>query len=162
MLRSLHRLAAATFVILGGSAAVLTGCADDAAHSTVDLVGTWEVTGEAGTLNRNGTRYTFAEDSTLRIFRPRALGPSSTILAVYDFSGDTLVIRSQFDAELLLPRVSGDTLVLTSLGSGDPMMLVRRDEEAAPSVPAPPAQPPTPVTGDTVDFPPPNAPQEGL
>ena len=142
----------------------VAGCGgeDDAAEldRIEALVGTWEVTGETGQLNRNGLRYTFDADSTLRTTRPRPLGPASTTLATFDFSGDTLVIRGPFDAELFLPDVGPDTLVLTPLGSGDPMTLVRVEETAAAPPPRPSVPPPVPAAGDTVDFPPPTDPAE--
>lgn len=148
------------FVTFTLAAALLTGCAKDEDVPTdprAVLVGTWEITGEAGTLNRNGQRYVFAEDGSLQIARPRPLGPTSTINAAYDFIDDsTLQIRSEFDAENLVPTVRGDTLVLRPLGTGESMLLVRIPNAAPP----PPAPAPPPV--DSVYSPPSDAPLDEL
>lgn len=122
------------------------GCAPDVEEETAptapDITGTWEVVDEPDQpFSRAGQRYTFAPDSTLRIFRPRPLGPASTIFAVYDFRGDTLAIRSEFDAELLLPAVHADTLLLEPVGGGRSLTLVRV-ADAAPVSPPPPQDPP--------------------
>ena len=102
------------------------------------LLGVWEVTGEAGTLNRNGQRYRFADDGSLEITRPRPLGPTTTIAASYAFVTDsTLEIRSEFDADTLLPVVRGDTLLLRPLRTGEPMLLRRIAEKAPSPTPAP-------------------------
>lgn len=120
------------------------------------LIGTWEITGEAGTLNRNGQRYHFADDGSLQITRPRPLGPTTTINAAYDFDSDsTIQIRSEFDAETVVPVVRGDTLLLRPLGTGEPMRLVRV-HDAAPPAPASPSTPP--ALQDSVYEPPADAP----
>jgi len=145
---------------------LLAACAPDRGDDpnvtpSVDLTGTWEVVDEGDQpLSRAGQRYTFAADSTLRIFRPRSLGPASTIFAVYDFIGDTLAIRSEFDAEYLLPELRNDTLVLHPVGAGRALTLVHIGEgETAP----PPPQPAPPgADGDYVppgDLPPEQMPQ---
>lgn len=124
-------------------AALAVGCrpAEPEADPRDALIGTWEVTGEAGTLNRNGQRYHFAEDGSLQITRPRPLGPTTTINAAYDFDSDSTVqIRSEFDAETVVPVVLGDTLLLRPLSTGEPMRLVRVPD-AAPPEGQPPAQP---------------------
>jgi hypothetical protein len=122
------------------------------------LVGTWEVTGEAGTFNRNGQLYVFGDDGTLRITRPRPLGPASMIHAAYDFVNDTtLQIRSEFDAENLVPVVRGDSLLLRPIGTGEPLLLVRTAEAPPPPVPLP-----TPEPADSVYSPPPDAPLDEL
>jgi hypothetical protein len=141
-------------------AALFAGCAPDAppVDPTTALIGTWEVTGEAGSINRNGQLYVFADDGSLQITRPRPLGPASTINAAYDFIDDsTLQIRSQFDAENLVPVVRGDTLLLRPLGTGDPLLLVRLID----APPVPPAPPPPPLT-DSVYSPPMDAPLDEL
>jgi hypothetical protein len=141
------------------AAALLPGCAEDEApvDPSAALIGTWEITGEAGSLNRNGQLYVFAEDGSLQITRPRPLGPASTINAAYDFIDDsTLQIRSQFDAENLVPVVRGDSLLLRPLGTGEPLLLVR----IADAPPVPPAPPPPPV--DSVYSPPMDAPLDEL
>ncbi|MEP0549009.1 MAG: hypothetical protein ABJF88_18895 [Rhodothermales bacterium] len=150
MPRPLHAL-----LSLALAAALMPGCAQD--EPPVDpaaaLVGTWEITGEAGTLNRNGQLYVFAENGSLQITRPRPLGPASTINAAYDFIDDsTLQIRSQFDAENLIPVVRGDTLLLRPLGTGEPMLLVRL-VDAPPVPPAPPPPPPDSVYSPPLDAP---------
>ena len=125
------------------------------------LVGTWEIQGEAGTINRNGQRYHFGDDGTLQITRPRALGPTTTINAAYDFDTDsTIQIRSEFDAETLVPVLNGDTLILRPLGTGDPMMLVRIPDAAPPATPAPVSTPP--ALQDSVYSPPSDAPLDEL
>lgn len=142
---------------------LLVGCQPDEpeADPRDALIGTWEITGEAGTLNRNGQRYYFGDDGTLQITRPRPLGPSTTINAVYDFDTDsTIQIRSEFDAETLLPAVSGDTLVLRPLGTGQPMLLVRVADAAPPATPAPLSTPP--ALQDSVYSPPSDAPLNEL
>jgi hypothetical protein len=144
-------------------ALLLAGCGSDEPASPegngLDLTGTWEIVDEPDQpLSRSGQRYTFAPDSTLRIFRPRTLGPASTIYAVYDFVGDTLAIRSEFDAELLLPSLANDTLVLEPVGGGRAMVLVRRED--APE-PAPPPQPEAPGA-DGVYSPPADVPPEEM
>ena len=139
---------------------LVAGCAQEAppVDPTASLIGTWEITGEAGSLNRNGQLYVFAEGGSLQITRPRPLGPASTINAAYDFIDDsTLQIRSQFDAENLVPVVRGDTLLLRPLGTGEPMLLVRRVD----APPVPPAPPPPPLT-DSVYSPPMDAPLDEL
>lgn len=129
----------ATVLALAGLAA---GCrpAAPAPDPQEALVGVWEITGEAGTLNRNGQRYHFADDGSLQITRPRPLGPTTTIHASYAFVSDsTLEIRSEFDAETVAPVISGDTLYLRPLSTGEPMRLVRVPEAApADSAVAPP------------------------
>lgn len=140
-------------------AVLLTGCAQEAPPTdpAAALIGTWEITGEAGSLNRNGQLYVFAEGGSLQITRPRPLGPASTINAAYDFIDDsTLQIRSQFDAENLVPVVRGDTLMLRPLGTGEAMLLVRILD----APPVPPAPPPPPV--DSVYSPPMDAPLDEL
>lgn len=125
------------------------------------LVGTWEIQGEAGTINRNGQRYYFGDDGTLQITRPRPLGPTTTINAAYDFDSDsTIQIRSEFDAETLVPVVNGDTLLLRPLGTGDTMTLVRIPDAAPPPTPAPVSTPPT--LQDSVYSPPSDAPLDEL
>jgi hypothetical protein len=143
----LHRsiTAAASTAALCVFLLLVSGCApeveDEAEPEGPDITGTWEVVDEPEQpFSRSGQRYTFAPDSTLRIFRPRPLGPASTIFAVYDFRGDTLAIRSEFDAELLFPHLAGDTLVLDPVGGGRPLTLVRVAD--APAQPPPPADPP--------------------
>ncbi len=148
-------------VPLALAALVLAGCGgehDAPADPAAALVGTWEVTGEAGTFNRNGQLYIFGEDGTLRITRSRPLGPASTINAAYDFVNDsTLQIRSEFDAENLIPIVRGDSLLLRPTEStGEPMLLVRTAEDPPPAL----APPPEPV--DSVYSPPPDAPLDEL
>lgn len=142
-------------------ALVLTGCGEEEApppDPAAALVGTWEVTGEAGTFNRNGQLYIFSDDGSLRITRPRPLGPASTINAAYDFIDDsTLQIRSEFDAENLVPTVRGDSLLLQPLGTGDPLLLVRTDDS-----PPPPAPPLNSEPVDSVYTPPPDAPLDEL
>lgn len=126
------------FVLTGLAA----GCspAEPEADPTAALLGTWEVTGEAGTLNRNGQRYHFAEDGSLQITRPRPLGPTTTLNATYAFVTDsTLEIRSEFDADTLLPVVRGDTLLLRPLRTGEPLLLRRVPDAAPPPTPAPPS-----------------------
>lgn len=129
----------ATVLVLAGLAA---GCrpAAPAPDPQEALVGVWEITGEAGTLNRNGQRYHFADDGSLQITRPRPLGPTTTIHASYAFVTDsTLEIRSEFDAETVAPVISGDTLYLRPLSTGEPMRLVRVPAAApADSAAAPP------------------------
>lgn len=150
---------ASSLLVLG----LLAGCRPDepAPDPQASLVGTWEITGEAGTLNRNGQRYHFAEDGSLQITRPRPLGPTTTINAAYDFVNDsTLQIRSEFDAERLLPVFRGDTLLLRPLGTGEPMLLVRIADAAPPATPAPLATPPSGT--DSVYSPPPDAPLDEL
>jgi hypothetical protein len=146
-------------------AALLLGCpardADTGERIHTEIVGTWEVVdepetplaGEAGPrpFTAEGHRYLFAADSTLQIYRPRTLGPASTIFAVYDFRGDTLVIMSQFDSGYYLPHVSNDTLYLTPADAGRPMALVRV-ESAAPRVDPPPAE----IPGEGGDYTPPS------
>ena len=130
----------ATVLVLAGLAA---GCrpAAPAPDPQEALVGVWEITGEAGTLNRNGQRYHFADDGSLQITRPRPLGPTTTIHASYAFVTDsTLEIRSEFDAETVVPVVLGDTLLLRPLSTGQPKRLVRVPD-AAPPEGQPPAQP---------------------
>jgi hypothetical protein len=147
-------------LLLAAVALAVAGCAEEAPppDPAAVLVGTWEVTGEAGTFNRNGQLYIFGDDGTLRITRPRPLGPASTINAAYDFVNDTtLQIRSEFDAENLVPVVRGDTLLLQPLGTGDPMLLVRTDDS-----PPPPAPPLDPEPLDSVYTPPPDAPLDEL
>jgi hypothetical protein len=146
------RLLAAT-LLLGLFAA---GCRPEPvsgpAGPTIDLTGTWEVTDETDLpVNRSGQLYTFAADSTLQIYRPRSLGPASSILAVYDLHGDTLIIRSEFDAELLLVDLQGDTLHLAPVGSSRLMTLIRA-EDRSPSVP--PTGPTAPDTTSPVYDPP--------
>lgn len=119
------RLAPVLVLVLSGLAA---GCRPAAPEPDPRdaLVGVWEITGEAGTLNRNGQRYHFADDGSLQITRPRPLGPTTTIHASYTFLSDsTLEIRSEFDAETVAPVVRGDTLLLRPLSTGEPMRLVR-------------------------------------
>ena len=140
-------------------ATVMTGCTQE--EPPVDpataLIGTWEITGEAGSLNRNGQLYVFAENGSLQITRPRPLGPASTINAAYDFVDDsTLQIRSQFDAENVVPVVRGDTLLLRPLGTGEALLLVRVPD----APPVPPAPPPPPA--DSVYSPPMDAPLDEL
>jgi hypothetical protein len=142
-------------------ALAVAGCGgqeDAPADPAAALIGTWEVTGETGTFNRNGQLYIFGDDGTLRITRPRPLGPASTINAAYDFIDDsTLQIRSEFDAENLLPTVRGDSLLLRPLGTGEPLLLVRTSEAAPPPAPLP-----TPTPAESVYSPPPDAPLEEL
>jgi hypothetical protein len=119
---------------------------------SIDLTGTWEVTDETDLpVNRSGQLYAFAADSTLQIYRPRSLGPASSILAVYDLHGDTLIIRSEFDAELLLVDLQGDTLHLAPVGSGRRMTLIRT-QDRSPSMP--PTSPTAPDTTAPVYDPP--------
>lgn len=107
------------------------------------LVGTWEITGEAGTINRNGQRYRFAADGSLEITRPRPLGPTTTIAASYAFVSDSaLEIRSEFDADTLAPFVRGDTLLLRPLRTGEPLLLLRVPDP--PPAPATTNAPPSP------------------
>lgn len=140
-------------------AGVLVSCRPDPPEQPpIDLVGTWEVLDDPTLpLTRHGQRYTFTADSTVRIFRPRTLGPVSTLLATYDFAGDTLIIRSEFDAEMLLPSLSGDTLTLDPLGGSRPIRLVRVDTP----VPTATATPP-PGAYDPVYTPPSDVPPEDL
>ncbi len=155
MPRLSHALAVVIF-----ATAVLAACAtnEPPPNPAAALVGTWEITGEAGTFNRNGQRYIFGEDGVLQITRPRALGPASTINAAYDFVNDsTLQIRTEFDSEQLLPIVRGDSLLLRSLGTGDPLLLVRVSSETPAATPAPVALP-----VDSVYSPPPDAPLDEL
>lgn len=140
---------------------LLPGCGpseEPPADPRAALVGTWEISGEAGSLNRNGHLYVFAEDGSLQITRPRPLGPASTINAAYDFVNDsTLQIRSEFDAENYIPILRGDSLLLRPIGTGEPMLFVRvLDPE-----PVPPAPTPAPPT-DSVYSPPPDAPLDEL
>ncbi|MEM1043156.1 MAG: hypothetical protein AAGI91_11060 [Bacteroidota bacterium] len=140
--------------------AALAACATEDAppDPAALLVGTWEVTGEAGTFNRNGQRYIFGGDGVLQITRPRALGPASTINAAYDFVDDsTLQIRTEFDAEQLRPTVRTDSLLLRPLGTGDPLLLVRVSDDTPAATPAPVALP-----VDSVYSPPPDAPLDEL
>jgi len=126
----------------------------------LDLTGAWEVTDETDLpVSRSGQLYTFNPDSTLQIYRPRSLGPASAILAVYDLHGDTLIIRSEFDAELLIADLRGDTLHLAPVGSGRRMTLVRAPERT-PSLPPPTA--PAPDTTGVVYDPPADVPPEDL
>lgn len=153
-------LAPRALVALTLAALALAGCAEEPPppDPSAALVGTWEVTGEAGTFNRNGQLYVFGDDGTLLITRPRPLGPASTIHAAYDFVDDsTLQIRSEFDAENLVPVVRGDSLLLRPLGTGEPLLLVRTEE-----APPPPAPLPTPDPADSVYDPPPDAPLDEL
>lgn len=145
------------------AALLLAGCGSDESAAPdsdgFDLTGTWEIVDEPDQpLSRAGQRYTFAPDSTLRIFRPRTLGPASTIYAVYDFIGDTLAIRSEFDAELLLPSLSNDTLVLAPVAGGRPIMLVRSEDQVETG---PPPQPEAPGA-DGVYSPPADVPPEDM
>lgn len=144
------RLAAAVLVLSGLAAGCRPATPEPDPHDA--LVGTWEITGEAGTLNRNGQRYHFADDGSLQITRPRPLGPTTTIHASYAFVTDsTLEIRSEFDAETVAPVVRGDTLLLRPLGTGEPMRLVRIPETASVPASAPPALP-----SDSAAVPPPS------
>lgn len=132
-----------TTLLLGGLA---VGCRPAEPEPTADprdaLVGTWEITGEAGTLNRNGQRYRFADDGSLEITRPRPLGPTTTIHARYAFVSDsTLEIRSEFDADTLAPAIRGDTLLLRPLRTGEPMLLLRVPDTTPPTAPAAPTSP---------------------
>ena len=142
---------------------LLTACgsSDDQEISLQsEIYGTWEVVEEADQpVSRNGQRYTFEEDGTLRIFRPRPLGPTSTILAVYDFNGDTLSIRSDCDAGLHVSTIVNDTLVLAPIGTGRPLILVRTDDRPVGAAPLPP---PPVATEDNVYTPPPDAPVDEL
>jgi len=154
--------------------ALMLGCerppGDQRDIDQLDIVGTWEVVaeGEAPYMDdapRPGFtaerhRYIFAPDSTLRIFRPRPLGPASSIFAVYDFRGDTLVIRSDFDAGYYVPEISNDTLYLNPIDAGRPLTLARVDEEAMPVEP-PPVAPPAEdgVYSPPSDLPPEEMPQ---
>jgi hypothetical protein len=134
-------------VALLGLSLVACGERDQADDGAVgpqhDLTGTWEVVEDSDLpLARGGQRYTFAEDSTLQIYRPPALGVTTApILAVYDLRGDTLLIRSEYDAEMLLVGLQVDTLTLTPVGSGLTRTLVRVENagaiEAAPSARTP-------------------------
>ncbi len=159
----MHRpsLAAASVFAALAACALLAACARDQApppDPAAMLVGTWEVTGEAGTFNRNGQRYSFGGDGVLQISRPRALGPTSTINAAYDFLDDsTLQIRTEFDAENLLPTMRGDSLLLRPLGTGDPLLLVRISDATPATTPAPLTRP-----VDSVYSPPPDAPLDEL
>jgi len=135
-----------SLTMLAATLLLLAGCApateQEPEPTTPDILGTWEVVDEPDQpFSRAGQRYTFAADSTLRIFRPRPLGPASTIFAVYDFRGDTLAIRSEFDAELLLPEISADTLILEPVGGGRSLILVRV-ADAGPVAPPPAQDPP--------------------
>lgn len=108
------------------------GTPDDSAQLAsappVDLTGAWEVVNEpVYPYSRNGQRYVFFPDSTVHIQRPPSLGVSNPVLAAYDFSGDTLVIRSPFGTEMLLPEVQGDTLHLLNVGASRPMLLLRTE-----------------------------------
>lgn len=145
------------------SLGLLPGCrpAEPEPNPHAALIGTWEITGEAGTLNRNGQRYYFGDDGTLQITRPRPLGPMTTINAAYDFDTDsTIQIRSEFDAETLIPVFQGDTLLLRPLGTGDPMTLVRIPDAAPPPTPAPVSTPP--ALQDSIYSPPSDAPLDEL
>ncbi len=148
----MHRLplAAASVLLL------LAACAaeDPPAPDDAPLVGTWEVTGDAGSFNRNGQRYIFGGDGTLQISRPRSLGPASTINAAYDFVDDsTLQIRTEFDAETLRPTLRGDSLLLRPLGTGDPLLLVRISDATPAPTPAPVARPVDSVYSPPMDAP---------
>lgn len=151
MPRLSHALA---FVLL--ATVVLAACATEEPppDPTASLIGTWEVTGEVGTFNRNGQRYIFGSDGALQITRPRALGPASTINAAYDFVNDsTLQIRTEFDAEQLMPTVRGDSLLLRPLGTGDPLLLVRVSDATPAATPAPVALPVDSVYSPPLDAP---------
>ncbi len=140
-------------------AACGNGETEEVPDSTTDIVGTWEVVDEPDLpFSRSGQRYTFSADSTLRIYRPRTLGPASTIMAVYDFHGDTLAIRSEFDAEQLLPTLANDTLVLWPVGTGRVMTLVRVADGEGPEM----APPPTPTGDGPVYSPPADVPPEDM
>ncbi len=143
------------------AAAALAACAAEQPpplDPAAALIGTWEVTGEAGSFNRNGQRYVFGERGVLQITRPLSLGPASTIDAAYDFVGDsTLLIRTEFGAEQFEPTVRGDSLLLRPLGTGDPRLLVRVSDETPTATPAPVALP-----VDSVYSPPPDAPLDEL
>lgn len=124
-----------------------------------EIYGTWEVVDEVDQpVSRNGQRYTFEEDGTLRIFRPRPLGPTSTIFAVYDFHGDTLSIRSDFDSGLHVSTIVNDTLILAPIGTGRPLILIRTDDRP---VEAAPPLPPRATEGDEYS-PPMDAPEDEL
>lgn len=128
---------------------VLLGCPRERAREArIDLVGTWEVLDEPHLVVPNEAasrrpltvrqRYIFAADSTLQIYRPAALGLVSRIFAVFDFHGDTLVVRSEFDSGYYLPRIARDTLFLVPVHTGRPLTLVRVADEAPVAPPPPP------------------------
>lgn len=154
----LHRL-----IFMATLALILAACGPSENQENTlhhEIRGTWEVVDEIDQpVSRNGQRYTFEEDGTLRIFRPRPLGPTSTIFAVYDFIGDTLSIRSDFDAGLHVSTIVNDTLILAPIGTGRPLILIRTDDRPVGAAPLP--APPVATEGD-VYTPPRDAPEDEL
>lgn len=126
-----------------------------------DLIGAWEVIDEPAppflddlprpSYSIQNHRYFFDADSTVRIYRPRPLGPASAIYGDFAFRGDTLVIRSEFDAGYYIPRLAGDTLLLDPVNTGRPLTLIRIAETMPPPE-RPLAEPP----GANGDYTPPS------